>query len=588
MTGASTALLLPRVRGEALRSYVDRVNLLNSAISDAIVLGNPRVRWGTPDWCLPTGLKEFANVYGAAIQLPDAQYWAAQHTLAPYFQSTLSAPRQERLVHCLMQPVHGPRRPLLPIALTEWFSKKPVLCPVCDEEAEGRYGFSSVQRHWLCPFLTRCHIHGEPLAQYNKWSPAARGVRTKMALLPSRAEAGRQLTEASLELLERKRLQLDELGTLLQSRGFTTRGGRLRRAKLCQLVLEYARGRYEHPELDVLLGSEEKLARLLAPLWNERTCLHPVIAHVVASALREESEVEQLSLWESERQQRLRQLQGALAFAPSATAAAKAAGVCVTTAVVRARALGQDVHVRPKKLKAPLRDLVIELLASGAEPADVAALSGLSLVSVYRVLAANPRLKECRTASKRASEVVARQAMWLTLLKGNPGLPARQLRMKAPAVYAYLYRNCRAWLVKVTPLQQGPGKPYRRSCRAPSGAEFALAARLRTAAEFDAMDLPARKTRTALLADAGRPHDIPSAGSLASTVLKAKSESLRSFVYRRLSAAVAHLHNAGIELVPWKVERASGLRTSVIAKSGVKTEAVIADTKAAALRRLQR
>lgn len=587
MTGTNPALRPSAIGGEALRSYYDRAKLLNSAFSGPGVLGQSRARWRVPDWSLPTGLEEFAQVWGAAIKLPSARYWVARHTLAPYFQSTLPPARRERLVRCLLQPVRGPRRPLLPIALTEWFSKAPVLCPVCDAIAEARHGFSCVQRHWLLPFLTRCHIHGEPLAQYDKWSPAARGPRTTLALLPFRAEAGRRLAEASLDVMEQERLQLEELGALLQSRGFATRRGRLRRAKLCEMVLAYARGRYEHPELDALLGCEASVAKLLAPLWCERTCLHPVIAYVLASALREQCEVEQLALWDSERQIRLRELQGALASAPTASAAARAAGVCVTTAVIHARAAGKVVRERPKKLKPSVRDLVNDLLASEAELADAAALSGLSLVSVYRVLASNPALREARAASKRAKEVAARQASWLALIQSSPGLAVRQLRQKAPAVYAYFYSHCREWLSEVTPRLRERRKPCPSRRRAPSGADLALASRLHGAAQVNAMELPARKTRTALLADAGRPHDVPSRDSMASGVLQEKSESLRCFVYRRLSAAVARLYNDGIELAPWRVERACGLRTSVITKSGVRTEMVIADTKAAALRRFQ-
>lgn len=587
MISTNPSLRPPVIPGEALRSYYDRAKLLNLAFSGPGRLGESRVRWRNPDWSLPAGLEEFAQGWGASIKLPSGRYWVARHTLAPYFQSTLPPARRERLVRCMLQPVPGPRRPLLSITLTEWFSKVPVLCHVCDVEAEARHGFSCVQRHWLLPFLTRCHIHGEPLAQYDKWSPAARGPRTTLALLPFRAEAGRFLTEASLDVIEQQRLQLDELGALLQSRGFVTKGGRLRRARLCEMVLAYSRGRYEHPELDALLSCEASVAKLLAPLWCERVCLHPVIAHVLASALREQCEFKQLALLESERKIRLRELRDALASSPTASAAARATGVCVTTAAIHARAAGKVLSERPKKLKPYVRDLVMDLLVSGAEVADTAALTGLSLVSVYRALASNPGLREARADSKRAKEVAARQASWLDVIQRSPGLCVRQLRLKAPALYAYLYRHCREWLSEVTPRMRERRKPSPSRRRAPLGADLALARRLNGAAQVNAMELPARKTRTALLAEAGRPHDVPSPGSMASMVLQDNSESLRCFVYRRLSAAAARLYNEGLDLAPWRVERACGLRTSVITKSGVRTEMVIADTKAAALRRFQ-
>ena len=266
MTQTSNALLPPLVRREALRSYFERVKLLNSPYSGAITMGQARMKWSTPDWSLPTGLSSFANTYGAAIDQPSARYWVARHTLAPYYQTTLDWYRCERFLHRLLEPAQGPRRPLLPISLTEWFSKQPVLCPVCDEEALDQRGFSHVQRHWLLPFLTRCHIHGEPLAEYSKWAPPTRGLPSSISILPHRTKAGALLTEVSLAMLEREPWQLQELGELVQSRGFTTRAGRLRRNHLCDLLITHAKGRYEHPELDLLLASKSRVARLLTPL----------------------------------------------------------------------------------------------------------------------------------------------------------------------------------------------------------------------------------------------------------------------------------------------------------------------------------
>lgn len=586
MTQTSNALLPPLVRREALRSYFERVKLLNSPYSGAITMGQARMKWSTPDWSLPTGLSSFANTYGAAIDQPSARYWVARHTLAPYYQTTLDWYRCERFLHRLLEPAQGPRRPLLPISLTEWFSKQPVLCPVCDEEALDQRGFSHVQRHWLLPFLTRCHIHGEPLAEYSKWAPPTRGLPSSISILPHRTKAGALLTEVSLAMLEREPWQLQELGELVQSRGFTTRAGRLRRNHLCDLLITHAKGRYEHPELDLLLASKSRVARLLTPLWSKCRCLHPVVAHVLVSALRDQPAAEQMPLWSSERQRKVKDLDVALETAATATQAAKQAGVSVTTAVVHARAVGKVVLERPKRLKAPLRQRIVKLLATGEDVARIATKTEVSLVSVYRVLASNPTIREGRDFSRRASGIEARQNTWLDVIDANPRTSAKALRILAPAIYAYLYRWSREWLLQVTPKTGRAQRYYVPASRAPAGAEFALAKRLSEVAKFDPMDMPARKTRTSLMAGAGRPNDVPATSSAAALILRSESESLQSFVVRRLTAAVVHLQNQGVEPVPWKVERESGLRPSVIAKSRVRTEVVVADTKAAALKRL--
>lgn len=573
----------PLIGGEAFRSYIERMKLLNSSHSRAFKHSAEDVKLATPDWSLPTGLSSFAKTYGEVIKLPCARYWVAGHTLAPYYETTLDPRRRERFLHRLLETAHGPRRPLLAIALTEWFSKLPVLCPECDEEALNSRGFSYVQRHWLLPFLTRCQIHGEVLAEYSEWSPSQRGLPSKIPVLSHRTEAGLLLTNASLAMLGEGGRQFEELGELLRSRGISTRYGRLRRKRLCELVVAYAKNRYEHPELDSLFSSEAMVAKLLAPLGSERSCLHPIVAHVLACALRDEPEVEHVLLPLSARP-RNKDLRAAFEASKTATQAAQKAGVSVTTAVIFARAAGYALHERPKILKSPLRAAIVKQLAAGEDIARIATTAGVSLGSVYRVLASSPVIRKRRQSIRRAIAVETRQREWLDLIDANPGVSATQLRRMEPAVYAYLYRLSRKWLSRVTPKTALRQQDCRRTLRVPSGADAALAARLSHAAQSARMGMAERRTRTRLLAAAGRPNDIPVGRSSASLVLEAESESLQSFVFRRLSAAVARLQSEGVVPVPWKVERKAGLRFEVIAKSGVCTELVIADTRAAELR----
>ena len=585
MSSNSILLLPPLHHGEALRSYFERTQLLNAPAAPSETYEQPRARWHTPEWCLPTGILWFARAYGEPLGYGDPSYWIARHTLAPYYASTMASVRRTRFDARLLKPSQGPRRPLLPLALSEWFAKVPTLCPACDEDSLVCRGFSQVQRHWLLPFMTRCQIHGEPLSEYPEWSPFSRGRASPLPRVPSRRDAGVRLAKESLELLEDEASLLGALGQLVKSRGFATRSGRIRRQCLVQKVMSYGKNRYEHPELKSLVEKQSSLEKLLGPLWTPRACLHPVVAQLVMNALSELPHLEQLPLWPSQRALKLAELDTALRNGASLSCAAHQVGLSVTVAVVRARAAGIVVKARPKKLTEPVRQHMLQLLSSGVGIAKVAEQGKISLVTVYRLLASCPTLRDALNADKRALATERTKAEWIRLVEANPGICAKALRAQAPSVYAYLYRHVREWLACHTPRSGKPRVSLRASPRAPDGADFALASRLRGVTKPDAMDMPVRTTKTSLLKEVGRSNHVVLPGSAPDVLLKDKSESVQQFVYRRLSAATSHLYSYGPELALWRVERESGIRPSVIARSGVRTEKVVADTRAAALRR---
>ncbi len=584
-----SAILPPRVDGEAFRSYYDRTELLNQPYAGAVSMRPHSSRWPKPDWCLPTGLGWFADTYGEVLGLPAATEWASRHTLAPYFQATLGTSRRERFIQRLVSVCQGPRRPLLALTATEWFQKVPVLCPECDEHSIASKGVSVVLRHWLLPFMTRCQLHDVALAEFPSWTPAERGRAVAIPTVVGKAHGGLEVTSLSTDVLLNNTEPLGELGGLLQSRGYTTRNGSLRRSRICALLARYACGRYEHPELSSLLSSESKVARCLGPLWNARGTLHPLVAQILVSALRDEPVVEQMPLWPfpaAAPAVDVEALKAAFLIAPSAVVAAKLAEVSVTTAVVYAQAAGIDIRRRPKVLKEDLRTAALLQLENGLDIADVAAGCGLSNVSVYRLLAANPGLRYRREALLRAKETEHRKSAWLRLAQTHPTLRLKQLRKLQPATYAYLYRWAREWLVENRPTVSPTATRKPSPSRSPDGTDFLLARRIMQAAQVEPMDMAGRKTATRLMADAGRRNGLTKSSLFAAAALRARAESLSAFVFRRLSAATAHLHNNQSPIAIWRVERRSRLRLEVIEKSGVRPAEVIAATKAAALRRM--
>ncbi len=579
--------IMPIVPGEEVCSYSWRQGLVNS-LPPTTHARRDAGRWTTPAWGLPTGLARYASTYGAQLRLPRGEDWIREHTLAPYYFSTLTLQRQVAFQARLLEYQPGPRRPLLPIAANEWFSLVPKLCPACDDEHMATLGFSIVMRQWLLPFATRCAVHGEILRQYPAWTPVGRADSIPIEVKPLRRNQGVALAMAGCNALRTGESLLEVLGGLLQSRGFVSAAGRIRRKALSVALQIHAENRYEHPHLDVLLSNLASVARLLAPLWNPRTCMHPAVAYALMQALQDAKESAQKQLWPlpSTRSERLKNLARALDNCVTLTDAAKQAGVSVTTAAVQAQALGLSFSHRPKKLDSHLRRWAEELLRSGKLVDEVARSTGLSSVSVYRVLRANPQLKTSLARSKKDEQIEARRKVWLEAAQVHPEASRKQLRDMAPAAYAYLYRWDRAWLSTHSTERKLPSwSSSTRALRAPPGAQDELLARLKNLATVNAMELPPRLTPTRLLKAAGRANSgqANQTAQLQET-LDALTETLRMFVRRRLSASAARLHNAHMALTPSAVERESRLRPETIRRSGLRTEVVLASTRSKSLK----
>jgi transposase len=377
------------------------------------------------------------------------------------------------------------------------------------------------------------------------------------------------------------------MGELLQSRGYLTRNGSVRRTALEELVLTYSRGRFEHPELNHLLTTRSRLHAALADLYSTRATLHPALATVVCAALRNEPEVEQQLLLPSPREMQTRLLRDALMSGLKPSAAAVQAGASVTTAVQMAFSLGLIVLTRPKKLREHVASQVVRLLGNGRRPAQVAKAVGVSLPSVYRIMARTEGLKRQLADAAHAERLETAQRRWLALMAANPGMGVKELRAKQSAVYAWLYRHAHDWLM-------GAGAPTGAAKRVapaarhrvPEGADQAFVERLATARDIDAMDMPRKLTRTALAQQCGRQVGHPRKSSkvtpLSEAALANLAERDEAYVLRRVSAATAHLHNAGESIATWRVIKASRVRASFIERSGISAEEAIARTRALA------
>lgn len=583
------AILLPAEPSEAFRSLIDRTAALNQGTRAEISRRVFLRTWSHVDWGVPAGVSQFAAQAGEFLGSRDPEHWVMQHTLAPFWSAAMAPEARAHYVARCISSKPGPRRPLLPVSAVEWVATRPVLCPVCDDDHVRSLGFSYVDRSWLLPFVTRCSIHGERLAVFPQWQPASRGKPESIPAYPGRAAAGRGLTESGARLLQHKESILPELGALLQSRGYTTRNGSLRRKALANLLLMHSANSYEHPALDKLLSSPQSVLRLLAPLRGGRGCLHPFIGTALVSALRAEPVVQDALplLFEKMPASRVEDALVALRDGANLTAASRAGGVSVTTAAVLALANGISVDLRPKLLTRELREKAEKLLTTGIPVAEAAFRAGLSVSSAYRVLKSNPAIALARTRTIAQGRLAKARADWLSHIAAHPDWGVTLLRRNLASVYAFLYRADREWLRANTPARVQASRTTPRSPRVPSGADELLEFRVQTEAARDGQGaLPmATKTRMATLAGRGRFRVDGKSTPKGDLALAQSVETRQEYVFRRLSQATAELRNLGVPLLPWRVMRQSRLRTTTIEASGVDVRDVIQTTRAAALKR---
>lgn len=583
-------VLTPVEPGEAVRSYVDRTVAVSTCSPRRFAKECFGATWAHTDWILPTNLEMFATRVGARLGHPDTEYWALEHTLAPFYSRTLPPRRAEQLHLRLARPSPGRRTPLVAFSMEEWFAPSARLCPECDLLQQAAQGFSWIHRCWLLPFVTRCAKHGELLQEYPLWTPWERGPKRERAVLPGKEREGLKLAQRSSEMLECEHSVREELAGLLTSRGFKLPSGKVRRLALVELLESHVIGRIEHPELAWLLGTRSKLTRLVSPLWiPSKVTLHPTVAMFVLDALREQPEVQrqlQFDLREHQAEQ-LRNcdvLGDALTSTATTTQAAKMVGVSVTTAVVRALAAGRSVRLRPKVLKESKRAEIEGLLAAGKAPLQVAAATNLSLASVYRVLRACPVVQAKRTQLLRQSAIQQRKDKWTALMSREQDLGITGLRRLEPGIYTYLYRHAREWLEEVCPPKRRPAARKAVLSRVPSGADEVLAAYIRKAGLMSG-DAKATMTRL-LLQSAARCSTMKIDGApLARAALLDTQESNEHFVLRRLGAAVEHVLAAGYSATAWRVLRKSGLRETTVNNARIQVPEVILACSAERMKR---
>lgn len=130
----------------------------------------------------------------------------------------------------------------------------------------------------------------------------------------------------------------------------------------------------------------------------------------------------------------------------SVTGAAEAVGISTGTAIAWAAQAAVRVNRRPKLLKPDVRKQVIRALRRGLDKAVIAKSYGISIQTVTTTLRTEIGLADAWHEARFTQAMRRARADWAAIAARNPHATYTDIRRMAPATFAWLYRNDRAWL----------------------------------------------------------------------------------------------------------------------------------------------
>lgn len=102
---------------------------------------------------------------------------------------------------------------------------------------------------------------------------------------------------------------------------------------------------------------------------------------------------------------------------------------------------------RPKRLKGQLKEVLLSKLGMGIPKQKLCEELEISVSTINRLLRANPVTNALAIEARNSRELAEHRAQWQYLHNLHPELGVQALRNTIPSIYAWLYRNDKAWLM---------------------------------------------------------------------------------------------------------------------------------------------
>jgi hypothetical protein len=479
---ANLAIGLAWLPDETLFSLVSRYHEVSGALHPWVTcarLFGHRLRGSAHDF--PTRLDEFALRSGG--EYGDGEQLALHHTLMRFYMPWRGAHESERILGLLRGDGIGSLKYSLGLLTSRFGASHPLkACAQCMAEDSERHGVTYWHRTHQWPGVWTCPRHGELLqvsrhkvdgqyrysfvlprsseltAPWSEWrlSSQSRGTLegrlqrlTALVLSATACEPGCFDDRAVLATAYRERLV--EIGWLRHP-------NRLSWDVLSENFSKQTKWMISVPEFAALrVGSAAVRNQLSVVLYKRRARTHPLRHLLMMEVLfhdwtefliyhgravsTSQSQHERLTVERPNREEaRHVDIEG------SAREMARRNGVDIHTAMAWRAATGVRTQRRPKILKAPVLEKLVACLKEGVPKEEAAAVAGISISSVTRVMRTEPGLQHAWHQQRWLAAQARHRSVWTRLLKNYAGMALRLMRLLAPDSFAWLYRNDRDWL----------------------------------------------------------------------------------------------------------------------------------------------
>lgn len=113
---------------------------------------------------------------------------------------------------------------------------------------------------------------------------------------------------------------------------------------------------------------------------------------------------------------------------------------------LQSKAIVSTNKLKPKKLKPPMRKIILDELRNGICKCEICLKFSISISTVNRVLRSVPATTKIRKDKLFENSINNHRKAWLNTILNNPTLSTKLLRKITPASYFWLYRYDRDWL----------------------------------------------------------------------------------------------------------------------------------------------
>lgn len=423
----------------------------------------------------PARLEHFCQISGQA--LGSAESIVEHHTILPLYLRFANADHAQKAILAVCGGSVGSLKFQLGLLTSRFRANHPMkACPVCMHNDRERFATAYWHREHQLPGVWVCRHHGcwltssdlkstgvarfqwmlptsAQFPQIDATPPSHSAIRLGNMVVSVGTTAGLHFTadilsQAFREALHRKGLL----------KGTTHR---LKREAAGHSYAEFLKPLLRIEQLGALPASVDMASTDISRLLGARTSgIHPMRQLALAAWLFEDlGDLLAASASEITREVKIGRLSSSkvsddrketffslLASGNSATSAARSVGVDTTTGLAWCAIRGIASARRPKTVTSELRAKLSALLRRGRDKAEVAAVGKVSVQTITTLLRTEVGLHEAWKQAGFEKAQRRNRRLWTRAMSDHPLSGVKAARMRAPAVYAWLYRNDRDWL----------------------------------------------------------------------------------------------------------------------------------------------